>query len=324
MIDLMAEYERGLEKVKDKPINIGMFRVMTANGTIKEASMLANPKSLYLSFWYEGEVCCLFADCNLGKSILAVQIANEIARTEKILYFDFELSDKQFQLRYSDEQGNLFLFPDNLFRVSIDRDAMDMSDLSNFEDAIIKDIEETIVSTDAKIAIIDNLTYLCLQAEKGDAAGSLMFKLMALKRKYGLSLLILSHTPKRPLTAPITQNDLAGSKRLMNFFDSAFAIGRSAKDENLRYLKQIKCRYGSFEYDGDNVIVCSIEKDGTFLKFTNQGFSTEREHLKELSDKDASGMIDQVKELISQGKSYRQVSTELGISLAKVQRLLKK
>lgn len=324
MIDLMAEYERGLEKVKDKPINIGMFRVMTANGTIKEASMLANPKSLYLSFWYEGEVCCLFADCNLGKSILAVQIANEIARTEKILYFDFELSDKQFQLRYSDEQGNLFLFPDNLFRVSIDRDAMDMSDLSNFEDAIIKDIEETIVSTDAKIAIIDNLTYLCLQAEKGDAAGSLMFKLMALKRKYGLSLLILSHTPKRPMTAPITQNDLAGSKRLMNFFDSAFAIGRSAKDENLRYLKQIKCRYGSFEYDGDNVIVCSIEKDGTFLKFTNQGFSTEREHLKELSDKDASGMIDQVKELISQGKSYRQISTELGISLAKVQRLLKK
>jgi KaiC/GvpD/RAD55 family RecA-like ATPase/uncharacterized protein YerC len=324
MIDLMAEYERGVELVKDKPINIGMFRIMTANGTIKEASMLANPKSLYLSFWYEGEVCCLFADCNLGKSILAVQIANEIARTEKILYFDFELSDKQFQLRYSDEQGNLFLFPDNLFRVSIDRDAMDMSDLSNFEDAIIKDIEETIVSTDAKIAIIDNLTYLCLQAEKGDSAGSLMFKLMALKRKYGLSLLILSHTPKRPLTAPITQNDLAGSKRLMNFFDSAFAIGKSAKDENLRYLKQIKCRYGTFQYDGDNVIVCSIEKVGTFTKFINQGFATEREHLKELSDRDASGMADKVKELISQGKPYRQVATEMGISLSKVQRLLKK
>jgi hypothetical protein len=110
----------------------------------------------------------------------------------------------------------------------------------------------------------------------------------------------------------------------MNFFDSAFAIGRSAKDENLRYLKQIKCRYGSFEYDGDNVIVCSIEKDGTFLKFVNQGFATEREHLKELSDKDANGMIDQVKELISQGKSYRQVANDLRISLAKVQRLLKK
>jgi predicted ATP-dependent serine protease len=227
MIDFQAEVKKCLDRGKDKPMSIGMFRIMTANGTIKEAAMLANPRALYLSFWYEGEVCCLFADCNLGKSILAVQIANDIARTDKVLYFDFELSDKQFQLRYSDENGNLFTFPDNLYRVSIDRDAMDMNDLSNFEDAIIKDIEDTITSTGAKVAIIDNLTYLCLQAEKGDAAGSLMFKLMALKRKYGLSLLILSHTPKRPMTAPITQNDLAGSKRLMNFFDSAFAIGKS-------------------------------------------------------------------------------------------------
>ena len=323
MIDFQAEVQKCLDRGKDRPISIGMFRVITANGTIKEAAMLANPRALYLSFWYEGEVCCLFADCNLGKSILAVQIANDIARTDKVLYFDFELSDKQFQLRYSDENGNLFLFPDNLYRVSIDRDAMDMNDLSNFEDAIIKDIEDTITSTGAKVAIIDNLTYLCLQAEKGDAAGSLMFKLMALKRKYGLSLLILSHTPKRPMTAPITQNDLAGSKRLMNFFDSAFAIGKSAKDENLRYLKQIKCRYGSFEYDGDNIIVCSIEKDGTFLKFVNQGFATEREHLKELSDKDASGMADRVKEFISQGKTYRQIATDMGISPAKVCRLNK-
>jgi hypothetical protein len=166
MIDLMAEYERGVELVKDKPINIGMFRIMTANGTIKEAAMLANPRALYLSFWYEGEVCCLFADCNLGKSILAVQIANDIARTDKVLYFDFELSDKQFQLRYSDENGNLFTFPDNLYRVSIDRDAMDMNDLSNFEDAIIKDIEDTITSTGAKVAIIDNLTYLMFAGRK--------------------------------------------------------------------------------------------------------------------------------------------------------------
>jgi hypothetical protein len=81
----------------------------------------------------------------------------------------------------------------------------------------------------------------------------------------------------------------------------------------LRYLKQIKCRYGSFQYDGDNVIICSIEKVGTFLQFINQGYSTEREHLKELSDRDASGMADKVKELISQGKPYRQVATEMRI-----------
>jgi hypothetical protein len=83
---------------------------MTANGTIKEAAMVANPKSLYLSFWYEGEVCCLFADCNLGKSILAVQIANEISRTEKVLYFDFEFLTSNFNFDIQMSKATYILF----------------------------------------------------------------------------------------------------------------------------------------------------------------------------------------------------------------------
>ena len=43
----------------------------------------------------------------------------------------------------------------------------------------------------------------------------------------------------------ITSNDLAGSKRLYNFFDSVFAIGKSAQDGGLRYVKQLKVRYGT-------------------------------------------------------------------------------
>ena len=74
---------------------------------------------------------------------------------------------------------------------------------------------------------------------------------------------------------PITQNDLAGSKKLYNFFDSVFAIGKSAKDENLRYIKQLKVRYGNFEYGGNNVIVCAIEKADDFLRFVTLGHAAE-------------------------------------------------
>lgn len=56
-----------------------------------------------------------------------------------------------------------------------------------------------------------------------------MMKLMNLKKQYGWSLLVIAHTPKRNLSSPITQNDLAGSKKLYNFFDSVVAIGKSAK-----------------------------------------------------------------------------------------------
>lgn len=315
-----AELQKADQLAASVPEQIGMLTIKTANRTIKEAALRPNPDALWLSLWYEGEVCCLFSDSNLGKSIYAVQIAAKVAETKRVLYFDFELSDKQFQLRYSDEQGNLNVFPDNLYRVEINRESLDVA---NFEEAIIGNIEQAALQTGAKILVIDNLTYLCIASEKGDVAGALMFRLMALKKKHGLSLLVLSHTPKRSLSNPITQNDLAGSKKLYNFFDSVFAIGKSAKDSNLRYIKQLKVRYGNYTYDSDNVIVAAIEKVGTFLQFVNIGFATEKEHLKEPSEKDVSQEIENVKQLSGQGKSIRDIAKELNISKSKVGRILK-
>ena len=310
------------EQMKDcVPSEIGIFTIKTANQAIREAKQRPNPEDLWLTLWYEGEACCLFADSNLGKSIYAVQIATSIAEKQRVLYFDFELSDKQFQLRYTDEEGNLFQFPNNLYRVEINREALG---IDNFEDSVILNIEEAAVKTNAKVLIIDNLTYLCIATEKGDLAGSLMMKLMRLKREYGLSILVLAHTPKRPLTNPITQNDLAGSKKLYNFFDSVFAIGKSAKDSNLRYIKQLKVGYGNYTYDMDNVIVCSIEKVGSFLKFVNVGFAEEREHLKEQTENDITTLIENAKDLRSQGKSIREIASILGVSKSKIDRLLKK
>lgn len=314
--------EKAQQLASGVPESVGMFTIKSANQTIREAAARPNPDNLWLSLWYEGEVCCLFADSNLGKSIYAVQIATSIAEKRKVLYFDFELSDKQFQLRYSDDQGNLYHFPNNLYRVEINRDALEIG--GSFEDSLIRNIEEAAIQTDAKVLIIDNLTYLCVAAEKGDVAGALMLKLMGLKRKYGLSILILAHTPKRPLTNPITQNDLAGSKKLANFFDSCFAIGKSAKDENLRYIKQIKCRFGNFTFDSDNVIVSAIEKVGAFLQFVNVGYAAEKEHLKEPSEKDSAETIATIKRMVSEGKTYRSIASELGLSLGKVQRAVKK
>ena len=320
-IDLIGnEIETKIQELNQVPESVGMFTIKSASRTIREAAQRPDPNPLWLSLWYEGECCCLFSDSNLGKSIYAVQIATEIAKKQRVLYFDFELSDKQFELRYRDEEGNLFQFPEEIYRVEINRDALDTSD---FENDVIRNIEEAVVKTSAKVIVVDNITFLCNNSEKGDAAGQLMMKLIQLKRKYDLSTLVIAHTAKRPLSAPITQNDLAGSKKLYNFFDSVFAIGKSAKDNNIRYIKQLKCRFGEFTYDADNVIVCVKEMVGSFLQLTQIGFSDEREHLKEFGDEDKEALINQIKEMVGEGKSYRQVASELGISLAKVQRSLK-
>jgi len=315
-----AELQKADQLAAEMSGRIGIFTVKTANRTIREAALRPNPDALWLTLWYEGEVCCLFSDSNLGKSIYAVQIATSIAKKQKVLYFDFELSDKQFQLRYSDEANNLNQFPDNLYRVEINRDSLDAV---NFEEAVIGNIEQTAIKLGAKVLIIDNLTYLCVASEKGDAAGTLMLRLMALKRKYGLSMLILAHTPKRCLSNPITQNDLAGSKKLYNFFDSVFAIGKSAKNSSVRYIKQLKVRYGNYTYDADNVIVCVIEKVGTFLQFVDIGYAVEKEHLKEPSEKDSTQEKETIKRMVAEGKTYRVIASELGVTLGKVQRALK-
>lgn len=310
------------DKMRDStPETVGVLRIKTANDTIIEAQQRPDPKPLWLSLWYEGEVCCLFADSNLGKSIYAVQIGENIALTKKVLYFDFELSDKQFQLRYTDQDNRLHHFSDNFFRVEIDRDSLEVA---SFEDTLINNIEAAALQYQAKILIIDNLTWLCCNSEQGDDAGRFMKRLMALKKKHDLSLLIIAHTPKRNQSNPISTNDLAGSKKLYNFFDSCFAIGQSARDGGLRYIKQMKNRHGEFVYDAENVIVCQIEKIDAFLQFVEIGTATEREHLKRPTDSDLSQDILAVKELGQKGYSVREIAKKLNMSKSKAHRLLKK
>lgn len=96
----------------EKAVEIGILTIKTDNQAVTDASTRPDPVQLYLELWYEGKVCCLFADSNLGKSIFAVQMADEIARTRNVLYVDCELSDKQFQLRYCNpDTGERHIFP---------------------------------------------------------------------------------------------------------------------------------------------------------------------------------------------------------------------
>ena len=300
---------------------VGMLAIKKVNDSLSDASKMPNPVPLFLELWYQGEVSCLFSDSNLGKSIYAVQIAEQIARQHNILYLDCELSEKQFQLRYTDEiTGDLHQFPGGMYRAEIDNMHLDLKD---YEDRILQNIEAAALQLLCNIIIIDNLTYLCNSSDKGVDAGLFMMKLMQLKKKHGWSILIIAHTPKRSLSSPITQNDLAGSKKLYNFFDSVFAIGKSAKDDRLRYVKQLKVRAGAFRYDSDNVIVYEIEKTGGFTHFEFKEYSTEREHLREQKETETLNRVENIIQLFQQGKSYREIAQEVGLSKSMVAKIIK-
>jgi hypothetical protein len=332
-----------MEKLNNPEINLieennnkSLLKIRTGNQCIIDAKNKSEPNMLFSEFWHEGELCICFADTNLGKSILAVQIANSISKglpvngfkmnayKQKVLYFDFEMGDKQFQRRYSEEYINDYLFDDNFLRVEINPD---FTDFEKFEIALFDAIEKAIISQTAKLLIIDNLTYLCAQTtEKAKDALPLMKKLKDLKIKHDLSLLVLAHTPKRNLFDPITNKDLAGSKHLANFADSIFAIGESFKEKSIRYLKQVKARATEIIFDSENIVVCELQKPDNFLKFTYINYGYEKDHLKPLSENQSSEIDNAIIELKSSTPNLTngEIAQRLGTYKMKVGRVLKK
>jgi len=313
-----------------------LFTVRTANTWLKQANQRAIPKMLFGKFWYEGELCILFADSNLGKSILAVQIANAIsmgdsinpfdceADMQPVLYCDFELTEKQFEARYSVNYEDHYQFNDNFYRAELNPNSEMPPGFKDFDEYLSACLERSIVQTGSKIVLIDNLTYLRSENEKAKDALPLMKHLKALKNRYGLSILALAHTPKRDMSLPITRNDLQGSKMLMNFCDSAFAIGESMLDKSLRYLKQIKQRNTGQEYGANNVCICRVVKPGNFLQYAFENYSTEADHLRKQQGRTISPeQADEALRLRESGMSLREIAAQMGKTHQQVDRLIR-
>lgn len=300
------------------------FVIRDAADWVEEAARWPSPRPLWNDMWFEGEVCCLFADSNVGKSILAVQICDEISQREAVAYFDFEMGQKPFQMRYTDDStGRLYQFNRNFKRIQLSSEEIYDSDI----DTIIDHIEKAAADCGARIIVIDNISWICNRSESGDAAGILMQRLVQFKSRSGCSILVLAHTPKRNTSAPLNQNSLAGSKKIANFLDSIFAIGLSKKNRpSGRYIKQIKVRSCEMRYGEDNVIEAELRKEGCMLRFVVVGYGTERDNLDEPDaiDLERDESTRQIADMLSQGLSYRNIAGQTGKSLGTISDIAKK
>lgn len=331
-VELSTESVRQAVEPNPSDEKVGLLQIRTANACINDARNLAIPKRLCGNLWFEGEVCILFADTNVGKSICAVQVANNVSRGENkdvfgseasqqvVLYLDFELSDKQFQSRYSVEWQNDYLWDSKFFRVRINPQFTDFED---FEKQLFIEIEKAVEDYKANILIVDNITYLRMQStETGKEALPLMKYLTQMKNKYKLSLLVLAHTPKRiNPSMPLTINDLAGSKQLANFADSVFCIGKSTQGSNLRYIKQLKARSCAVM---DEVWLCELAKPYNFLGFTFINLDNEANHLKSKNEANDE-MKAEIKKLQTENVGITQtaIAEKLGVNKMKIGRIIK-
>lgn len=319
--DILAALKADVLKVRNKPMRLGKLHCETANKWIDIGKTLPDPKYFYHKMIVQFEINVIFSAANTGKSLLLVQIAEDIARTEKVLIVDCELSTKQFQLRYTNpETGGAHLFPEKFLRAEIDPELLD--DVS-LEDAIFGSVEQA-AKAGIKVICIDNLTFICTEAEKAEVTIKFMRRLIKLKIKYGLTLIIIAHTKKRDQSRPITQDDLSGSSKLMALIDDALAIGISAQDSQLRYVKTVKFRNKEYPYPAENVGVYRIEKRDSFTGFVYQGRSEEDEHLRCRSQFTEVEDLQELLNLEARHMTISQIAEATGVPRTTVHRKLKK
>ena len=314
-----------------------LLSVKLASSRLNEAKAKPPITPLFDDFWLKRELAFLFGSTNVGKTILAVQLLDAISKGSriqrfdgpqepmKVCLFDFELSESQFLKRYSDENGNVYQFSDNFLTSEIDPNTIPPSGM-NFQDLILEEIERTIVEHRIEVVVIDNLTALLSNITETKNALELMHKLRLLKLRRNVSMLVIGHTPKRDLTRPITKNDMAGSMHLLNLCDSAFAIGESVRESNVRYLKQIKSRSAEFSYDSETVAVFRLVKHDRFIGFEHIGFDDEKEHLRARTDTEMNELDKKIIALRQSepNLSYSEIARRLGTNKTRVYRVLKK
>lgn len=304
----------GAVQQQDKP---SFFNVSPFNDYRMEGLRMDPPKELCPHILVEQETTILFSGPGVGKTVLAMQIAFDLAEQGKrVLYVNFELSQQQLALRYPNKE-----FPNTLYHAGIDYTKMhDVTDQS----MILSEIERMALELNIEVIIIDNFTNLCINSKESAEAGKIMQQLVAMRMTHNCTMLILAHTPKRKQGDPLTIDDLAGSKLLSNLADNVIGFNKSRKDKNMRYLIQLKYRSLPIELDFKNVQELTLTSSDGWLHFEYGGYDEERAHLPRSRDEKAELERDIIRELKQpNGSSYRDIADKLGTSSSMVQRVAK-
>ena len=311
----MTRHFREMLDRKQSFENLGLLKMKSGTDFVEAGLRLPDPVLYFHGLIAENEITVLFSKPGVGKSILAVQIGSEIAEAKLVVYIDLELSLKQFQKRYT-IHGIRHNFPDNFKRAEFNTD-VPIED--GMEEGLLESIEIA-AQKGIQVVILDNITYACPDAERADSATLFMQRLKYLKETYGITMIILSHTPKITNYRPLTLNDLAGSHKLMAFVDSAIALAKVPGKPSQRYIKQVKVRSSEAVYDGEHVALLELVDSMGWLHMEFVGEASESELL---YSAEHDPRIDEARALHSEGKSLREIAAIMSVGKSTVSRWLK-
>ncbi len=290
-----------------------------ANEYIASLKHLGQPQRLFDDYWREGEVTLFFGPSRTYKSILAMQIAESIARghaidgfdlesrRKKVLYADLKLSDKQFAARYAKE-GRQYKFSENLYRQKPPKD-----------EKLIEWLRRMVSEKGFRVIVLDDLSAVRMSYDGTRETLKMMRELKDLRDEFDLSILVIACSREQRPGELISEAHMMRSRVLCDEADSTFAIGVHPANPHYCYLTQTRTLLSAIKWHGNDVPVCSIQMsdDGLLSMAFDDRFVAD-------IDEELRQMICNVKWARDAGASYRSIADDLGISKSKVARLFKK
>ncbi len=281
---------------------------------------------LFDEFWREGELALVFGAPGTGKSVLAVQIADALARgtpldgfrmpagRRKVLYVDLVLQDAQFQARYS-------YFPPNSWYVKSCKFAENLHwDRPPSIDELVEWLSKTVREDGFQVVIIDDLSAVKRTHDGVRETLALMRQLKRLRDELGVSILAIAGSDEPGWDRTVSEHDLKRSRILCSVADSVFAIGDASRDcDAARCIVQTRSRNSSVFWKEHNAPTGHI----TRLENGMLGFRFDERFTPRI-DAETRRLICRIRSMREAGTTYRAIAKELRISKTQAARLYKK
>lgn len=296
--------------------------ITSLNETLNKVRNDTPPQLLFDTFWREGNLALLFGATGTGKSTLALQMADAIARGRpigglrmsktgrKVLVLTGLMSDAQMRARYAVLNGELriartYQFSSRLYHAQLPP----ARKLAAF-------LRGAITKHGIKVIIIDDLAMLRTAADGVRELILVMRELRKLKEELDVSILAMlgSRAPRRGHGA--AENDLQRGRILCDLADSVIALGR---DDRGLQMFQTRSRSGPIDWtpqNGPRFEFRRTEEGMLRLEFDSR-FDPEM-------DEETRSLVCSVRKMRDAGTSLREIAEKLSISKSRVERLYKK
>ncbi|MBK7934714.1 MAG: AAA family ATPase [Acidobacteria bacterium] len=294
-----------------------------ANDVIREA-MAQKPKPpLFDGFWQTGETALLFGASGVGKSVLAVQIADALARgtavdgfkmptrRHKVLYVDMTLSKVQFQRRYTpvaENGGNAkpYKFAERFYHGR-----------PRYEEDLCSWVRSAVRTGGFEVVVIDDLTAVMRTNDGTFDSLRIMRDMKRLSCETGVSVLVLADSYPSPKgNGDVGEADLRRSRVLCGVADSVFAIGRLERGD--LKLVQFRSQGSEVVWGSQNPVGCVIRRRENRLL----GFVFDERFAPRL-DPERCGLIHFASMCRANGFKYRDIAKVMNISKSRAERLVK-